>query len=159
MTALPYHHLALTMQNRPQAPVFPQDTTLQPLSENTARTTHDLLVRAYAHGGGSVADFNTWYTGLINDEEFDPLLAIIVLDANQQVIAFIQCWNSAFIKDLVVDEKRRYQGLGEALLHYVLGIFFTRNQKTVRLKVEKNNPSGAEKLYKRLGFQALSEAQ
>lgn len=126
--------------------------SIVPFASEYARATHDLLVRAYAGGGSSVAGFDNWYNGLIADSEYDPELAVLVLDQSHRPVAFVQCWNSAFIKDLVVDPGRRREGLGEALLIHVLRLFFHRSQATVGLKVERNNPSGAEKLYRRIGF-------
>nr|WP_273785702.1 hypothetical protein [Brucella intermedia] len=47
----------------------------------------------------------------------------------------------------------------EALLVHVLRLLFHRGQTTVSLKVERNNPSGAEKLYRRLGFSEVPAAK
>lgn len=152
MNGLPYLHLKLTMHAEPRQPAWPADISVVTFASEYARATHDLLVRAYAGGGGSVAGFDNWYNGLIADSEYDPELAVLVLDQSHRPVAFVQCWNGAFVKDLVVDPGRRREGLGEALLIHVLRLFFHRSQTTVRLKVERNNPSGAEKLYRRIGF-------
>jgi len=159
MNGLPYLHLELTMHEEPCQPAWPANVSIVGFSHEYARATHDLLVRAYAGGGGSVAGFDNWYNGLITDSEYDPELAVLVLDQSHRSVAFVQCWNSAFIKDLVVDPGRRREGLGEALLVHVLRLFFRRSQTTVSLKVERNNPSGAEKLYRRLGFSEVPVAK
>jgi ribosomal protein S18 acetylase RimI-like enzyme len=158
MNDLPYLHLALSMQKEPPKPVWPSDVTLGRFSDELAQRAHALLVSSYANGGGSVADFEAWHRGLITDNEYDPELVVPVLDRSDQVIAFVQCWNSAFIKDLVVDPDRRREGLGEALLLHALGLFFHRGQHRVSLKVERNNPSGAERLYRRIGFEEVLSA-
>lgn len=156
MNGLPYLHLELTMQEEPRQPAWPADVSVVTFSDEYARAAHDLLLRGYASGGGSVTDFDSWYNGLIADSEFDPELAVLVLDQVSRPVAFVQCWNSAFVKDLVVDQSRRREGLGEALLLCVLRLFFQRKQTTISLKVEQNNPSGAEKLYRRIGFSEVS---
>ncbi|WP_244629944.1 GNAT family N-acetyltransferase [Brucella intermedia] len=158
MNGLSYLHLELTMHEEPRQPAWPADVSIAAFSHEYARATHDLLVRAYANGGGSVAGFDNWYNGLITDNEYDPELAVLVYQAHRSV-AFVQCWNSAFIRDLVVDPGRRREGLGEALLVHVLRLFCHRGQTTVSLKVERDNPSGAEKLYRRLGFSEVPAAK
>ncbi|WP_244923287.1 GNAT family N-acetyltransferase [Ochrobactrum quorumnocens] len=158
MINLPYLHLALTMQEEPRKPVWPTDVAIGAFFEEYAQRTHALLVNSYMNGGGSVADFETWHRGLISDSEYDPDFVVPVLDRSDRVIAFVQCWNSAFIKDLVVDPDRRREGIGEALLLHVLGLFFHRGQHKVSLKVEPNNPSGAERLYRRIGFDDVLSA-
>lgn len=153
MNDLPYLQLAVTMLDEPHEPVWPRDTMIGRFSEETARRAHALLVTSYANGGGSVEDFDSWYCGLIADSEYDRDLTIPVLDRSGRIVAFAQCWNSGFVKDLVVDPDRRREGLGEALLLHILRLFFYRGQHTVCLKVELNNPSGAERLYRRIGFE------
>ncbi len=149
---LPYLHLELTMHEEPCQPAWPADVSIAAFSHEYARATHDLLVRAYA-------GFDNWYNGLITDNEYDPELAVLVLDQAHRSVAFVQCWNSAFIKDLVVDPGRRREGLGEALLVHVLRLLFHRGQTKVSLKVERNNPSGAERIYRRLGFSEVPAAK
>lgn len=141
------------MLNEPPKPVWPSGVRLSAFSEELAHPAHALLVRSYANGGGSVTAFEVWRGALIADAEYDQDLVISVLDRSGLIIAFVLCWNSAFIKDLVVDPDRRRKGLGEALLLHVLGIFFLRGQNTVSLKVELNNPFGAERLYRQMGFE------
>lgn len=80
MNGLSYLHLELTMHEEPRQPAWPADVSIAAFSHEYARATHDLLVRAYANGGGSVAGFDNWYNGLITDNEYDPELAVLVLD-------------------------------------------------------------------------------
>lgn len=153
MINLPYLHLALMMQEEPRQHVWPTDVAIGAFSEEYAPRAHALLVSSYANGGGFVADFDAWHRGLIEDSEYDPDLVVPVLGPSDRIIAFVQCWNSGYIKDLVVDPDRRREGLGEALLLHVLRLFYHRGQHMVSLKVERNNPSGAERLYRRIGFE------
>ena len=76
---------------------------------------HALLEHGYRNGGGSVAPFETWLPGLLADSEFDPETCFLVTAGDELAAASI-CWTSGFVKDLVVHESWRRQGLGESIL-------------------------------------------
>ena len=116
---------------------------------------HALLVESYEVVGNTVPSKDVWWQTLSGDEEYDASLIFPVTDNQGQVIAFAQCWSSAFIKDIVVHPAWRKQGIGEALLLHCFNIFKTRGAEKAELKVEKNNPFGAERLYRRLGMTEL----
>ena len=129
----------------------PQGVALATLDKVSPLALHALLVSAYAHGGGSVADFDTWWTRLIEDGEFDPVLVFIAVDQSNNPVALCQCWSSGFIKDLVTAPTHRGQGLGEALLRTAFAAFKARGIAQVDLKVETQN-ANAQRLYARVGM-------
>jgi ribosomal protein S18 acetylase RimI-like enzyme len=149
MTA--FHLLRKQLREPLQAPVWPSGIRLQPLSAIRPRAIHDLLVAAYADGGGTVAAFEPWWTGLVEDSEFDPDLVFIAADAEGQLVALAQCWTGAFIKDLVVAPSHRGRGFGEALLRTVFSAFKERGASHVDLKVLTDN-AVARRLYARVGM-------
>lgn len=156
MTEPSYFHLCKTMFGQPSASIWPVPVTIEPFNPALAPFAHALLRAAYAQGGGRVTEFSHWYDNLITDAEYDAQLVFCVMDSSRHMIAFAQCWSSGFIKDLAVCRTLRRQGLGEALLLHVLGVFYSRQQHRICLKVERDNPSGAVQLYRRLGFEAIS---
>jgi ribosomal protein S18 acetylase RimI-like enzyme len=109
-------------------------------------------VLAYSRGGGTVADFDTWWTGLLTDIEFDEDLCVVAKDETGRIVGFTQCWTSAFIKDVVVHPEARRQGLAEAMMNHAFGLFRALGVEAVDLKVEVDNPSGAIRLYERMGM-------
>lgn len=113
---------------------------------------HGLLTLGYSLGGGRIAPLEDWKTALLADSDFDPALVFIVSDAQGVIAAVCQCWASAFIKDLVVHPCARRQGLGEALLRHTFIEFIARSASVVDLKVEIDNPTGARRLYERVGM-------
>ncbi|WP_236846471.1 MULTISPECIES: GNAT family N-acetyltransferase [unclassified Bosea (in: a-proteobacteria)] len=117
---------------------------------------HDLLTLGYSLGGGRVATFEEWKAALLGDSDFDPALVFVVSDAQGAIVAVCQCWASAFVKDLVVHPSARRQGLGEALLHHVFAAFTARGADIVDLKVEIDNPTGARRLYERVGMKEVA---
>jgi mycothiol synthase len=56
------------------------------------------------------------------------------------------------LKDIVVRERERGHGLGSALIRQGFAEFARRGVRRVGLKVDARNPTGAPRLYERLGF-------
>lgn len=135
------------------APAWPEGFHLVPFEDQHALAAHALLVEAYSIGGGGVPKrFVEWWTAVSTDEEFDPALCLVVLDAEGQMAGFALCWTSSFVKDIAVAPNHRRKGVGEALLLGAFAALRARGHDQVGLKVETDNPSGAQRLYERLGF-------
>ena len=62
-----------------------------------------------------------------------------------------------WIRTLGVRPPWRKRGLGEALLHHSFGEYYRRGMKTIGLGVNANNPSGAPRLYQKVGMHPASE--
>jgi ribosomal protein S18 acetylase RimI-like enzyme len=122
-----------------------------------AAAVHRLLRAAYRNGGGEIADFAVWWAQLRSDEEYHPELVFVAVDRGGQVAGVAQCWTSAFVKDLAVDQAWRRRGLATALLLHAFEVFWGRGADAVDLKVEADNPSGAERLYRRLGMDPVND--
>ena len=138
-----------------QAPAWPAGYRLAPFEIADLPALHDLLAVGYSCGRGSVPPFGDWQAALLADSAFDPALVFVVRDARDAVAAICLCWRSAFIKDLVVHPSARRLGLGEALLQQAFLTFVARGADTVDLKVEIDNPTGARRLYERVGMREV----
>ena len=136
-----------------QDPTWPAQIRARSVRPDDARSLHRLLEHAYRRGGGSVAPFETWLPRLTGDDEFDPALCFLAGSGSELAGAAV-CWTSGFVKDLVVHESWRGQGLGEALLRHVLATFAVRGAPAVELKVEATN-SNAVRLYERVGMRVV----
>ncbi len=135
------------------APVFPIGVRLVPFEDQHALAAHALLAEAYAQGGGGVPSrFVDWWTTVSTDEEFDPGLCFVALDTDGTMAGFALCWTSSFVKDIAVAPGHRRKGIAEALLLAAFAALKARGNEQVGLKVEIDNPSGAQRLYERLGF-------
>ena len=135
------------------SPVWPTGICLVPFQEQHALAAHALLAEAYSIGGGGVPSrFVEWWTNVSSDEEFDPALCFVALDDTGAMAGFALCWTSSFVKDIAVAPAHRRKGLGEALLLAAFTALRARGHDQVGLKVEDDNPSGAQRLYERLGF-------
>ncbi len=156
MNSPPYTHLRKDFQEDIVAPAWPVGTHPALFdADQHAIKAHDLLAAAYSLGGGYVGSFETWWPTLRDDPEYNPAVFFLALDQTERVIGLAQCWTSAFLKDLAVSEPWRRKGLGKALLLQAFGYFERQGNRHFDLKVEKDNPSGAERLYRRLGMRPV----
>jgi ribosomal protein S18 acetylase RimI-like enzyme len=144
-----------TLENDPPTPAWPNGIGVRSFRPEDAPAVHALLEHAYRGGGGSVDPFETWLPAMTSDAEFDPELWFLAEAEGGSLAGAALCWTSAFLKDLVVHESWRGRGLGAALVYHVLGEFRRREAAAVELKVESDNPSGAQRLYERLGFEVV----
>jgi ribosomal protein S18 acetylase RimI-like enzyme len=133
--------------------IWPAQVSLRSFNVEDAESLHRLLEHGYRRGGGSVERFETWLPEVTGDEEFDPDLCFLV-DSGGELAGAALCWTSAFVKDIVVHESWRGQGLGEALLRHVFATFAARGAPAVELKVESTN-ANAIRLYERVGMRVI----
>ena len=141
-----------------ERPKWPRGVRIIPFEPmRHAAEVHRLLTSAYRNGGGEIADFANWWAQLRSDDEYNPDLVFVAVDRGGRVVGVAQCWTSAFVKDLAVDPAWRRCGLATALLTHAFGVFWARGADSVDLKVEPDNPSGAERLYRRLGMDPVTD--
>jgi ribosomal protein S18 acetylase RimI-like enzyme len=130
---------------------WPAAVTLAPFGAALAPKAHALLVLAYARGGGAVPEaFDSWWAATRHDPEFDAGLCFCAVDGTE-LVGFALCWNSAFVKDLVVHPHYRGLGIGEGLLRTAFSAFKQRGFEEIALKVQPDNMR-ARRLYARVGF-------
>lgn len=158
MTPIPYVHLRKELRDERKRPVWPSGIRPAPFeADRHVRQAHDLLTQAYRLGGGRIGSLEAWWSSLRDDPEYDPSVFFLAVDENDQVVGLAQCWTSAFLKDLAVSKAWRRKGIGEALMLHVFAAFQSRGATHLDLKVEVGNPAGAERLYRRLGMQPVTE--
>jgi mycothiol synthase len=144
--------MQIALAGRIPEPRFPDGIRLRPFEpDRDARDVHATLVEAFAGSDERVAPFEEWLPWVTGDPSYDPAL-VFVADAAGTVAGMAQCWTEGFVKDLAVRPAFRGRGLGEALLHAVFTEFAHRGVGEVRLKVDAGNPTGAVRLYRRVGM-------
>ncbi len=144
-------HLTRSLALPIPQPVMPAGLTLTCWHETGAHPTHALLELAYRDGGGSVDPFEEWLEWFTTDPEFDPDSCFLAWRGGELLGAAL-CWNSAFVKDLCVVPQFRRRGLAFGLLAVVLAHFRSRGASAVELRSHSDNPSGANELYRKMGF-------
>jgi mycothiol synthase len=138
-------------------PRLPDGLTVRTFGADDARAVHDLLDEAYRAWDPlwvpmAYTDWVRWMTG---DPEFHP--SVWWLAEREGALAGCALhWTSGWLKDLAVRDSERGRGLGAALVGLGLAEFARRGLERVGLKVDAGNPTGAVRLYEKLGFVTAS---
>jgi ribosomal protein S18 acetylase RimI-like enzyme len=138
-------------------PSWPSGATVRGYADADAETVHALLDAAYAGWDESYVarPHDDWLQFMTDHDDFDPDLWLLV-ERDGELVACALNWNATarggWVKDLVVRESERGQGLGQALLHHTFLEYRRRGAERVGLKVDADNPTGAPRLYERVGF-------
>jgi mycothiol synthase len=137
------------------APAWPRGIAVATYEPGDAESLHRLLDDVYlAWDAGYVPlaheDWERWLTA---DDEFDPKVWWLAR-SNGQLVGCALHWRTGWLKDLVVRADYRGRGLGTALLRHGFAEFARRGVDRMGLKVDAANPTGAARLYERLGFVA-----
>jgi len=145
--------LSLADQAALEHRVFPSGVVLRAFTPaHHAVKARALLNESYASGGGDVQAFEDWWPALQADAEYDQELCFIVEDERTNLlVAFAQCWTSAFVKDIAVAPSYRNQGVARGLLKAIADCFAARGYEHLDLKVKAYNAPAIE-LYRSLGF-------
>lgn len=157
------HHwrMEINLTEAPPAPVFPAAIELRPfVKEEHARAVWEADNEAFRdHWGSHEIAFEEWQHKKFDKEGFDPTLWMIAWDGDQ-IAGFSQNRYRAgigWIGTLGVRRPWRKLGLGQALLTHSFGEFYKRGMTTIGLGVDASNPTGATRLYRRVGMGVASE--
>ena len=159
---LRYHwRMEIVLDGPPAAPKFPEGIELRPFIKGE----HDVAVwqaqnEAWRdHWGSHDVTLEEWKRSRFEDPEFDPTLWQIAWDGNEVAGFSLNRYRMGigWIRTLGVRRPWRRRGLGEALLLQSFGEFFKRGTKTIGLGVDAQNPTGATRLYQKVGMHAASE--
>lgn len=130
---------------------WPAGISARTWEEGDAAPVHALLVAAFAGSREPVAPYEEWRDWFTGDPSFEPATCFLAF-ADATLAGVALCWREGFVKDLAVMPGWRRRGLGEALLRHVFRVFAARGAGEVSLKVDAANPTGAIRIYERLGM-------
>jgi ribosomal protein S18 acetylase RimI-like enzyme len=141
----------LTAEEEPAQ--WPSGISVRTFSTADGEAVHALLDEAYGGWDRTYVpvahdDWLRWMTG---DAEFDPT-AWWLAERDGGLAGCALWWASGWLKDVAVRERERGRGLGAALIRHGFAEFARRGVRRVGLKVDAANPTGAPRLYERLGF-------
>jgi ribosomal protein S18 acetylase RimI-like enzyme len=134
-------------------PRLPEGMTLRTFEPGDGRAVHDLLDEAYLAWDRSYVPMahDAWTAWMTGDSEFDATVWWLA-ERNGTLVGCALHWSSGWLKDIAVRESERGHGLGAALVQQGLAEFTRRGVHRVGLKVDADNPTGAVRLYVRMGF-------
>lgn len=157
-----YHwRMQIVLGAPPSNPTLPEGVELRPFLKGK----HDVVVwqaqnEAFRdHPGSHEWTLEDWRRERFDDPEFDPTLWAVAWDGDQVAGFSINRYRMGigWIRTLGVRRPWRRRGLGEALLLHSFGEYYRRGMPTIGLGVNAQNPTGATRLYQRVGMYPASE--
>jgi ribosomal protein S18 acetylase RimI-like enzyme len=154
-----FFELVMDLDRPPAAPSPPAGVRIAPFELSDARTFHDTIVDAFrGEWGFAPMSFEEWRRRRV--DEADTSLYFLAWDGAEAAGA-IRCVTPSstdgFVGALGVREAWRRRGLGEALLLHAFAEMQRRGLAVVRLGVDSENPTGATRLYERVGMAIATE--
>ena len=159
---LRYHwRMEIVLEAAPPEPKFPENIELRPFIKGE----HDVDVWQAQnesfrdHWGSHDQTLEEWQHSRFGDPAFDPSLWAIAWEGEQVAGFSLNRYRMGigWIRTLGVRRPWRKRGLGEALLLHSFGEFYKRGTKTIGLGVDAQNPTGATRLYQKVGMYPASE--
>ena len=145
----------LDLETEPPEPRFPPEVGVRTYDLADARRVHALLKRAFAANNERVEPFDEWLHFMTGDDWFDARFWHLA-ESGDELVGCVLTWaphpSGGWVKDLAVHPDHRRRGLGEALLHHAARAYRAAGMSGVGLKVDDDNPTGAPRLYERLGY-------
>jgi mycothiol synthase len=156
-----YWRMEINLTAPPASAKFPHGIELRPFVKD--EHAHAVLAAQNEsfrdHWGSHDNTFEEWEYRKFTRQDFDPSLWMIAWDGDQ-IAGFSQNrfrMGIGWIGTLGVRRPWRKHGLGEALLLHSFGEFYRRGTTTIGLGVDAQNPTGATRLYQKVGMHAASE--
>lgn len=161
-----FYEMGLTLQEAPPVMPLPEGFTIDTLDyptelEEMVTAYDDMWQDHYGYVPRPVSDIVADWTRFIeSDPDFDPTMWYIARhDATGEIAGLVMCQFKSVTKAdegyiMLVGVRRAYrkQGLAQAMLMHAFADYWRRDQKTVSLSVDASSPTGATKLYERVGM-------
>lgn len=157
-----YHwRMEIVLNGPPKEPKLPDGMKFRPFIKGE----HDVAVwqaqnEAFRdHPGSHESTLEEWQRVRFDDPEFDPTLWAIAWDGDEVAGFSLNRYRMGigWIRTIGVRRPWRKRGLGEALLLHSFGEYYRRGKQTIGLGVNAHNPTGATRLYQKVGMYAASE--
>jgi len=153
-----FYEMRMELNGPPPAPEWPEGIRPAAFRPEDARVFFDAIDEAFANEWGFRSlPFDEWRR--VRVDESDTSLYFIAWDGDE-VAGFARCEErgaDGFVGMLGVRPSWRKRGIGEALLRHAFGQFHARGKRAAALGVDASNPSGATRLYERVGMHVASE--
>lgn len=154
-----YLRMEMTLREPPPAPEWPAGVIARPfVAGQDERAVYDVMQAAFAGAYDDDISFEEWRREVFAPERMDPALWTLATDGEALVGAIISRTDTdddgqmGWLEDVGVHPAWRQRGLGLAMLHHSLGVFYQRGIRRCGLSVDAHNASGAVRLYERIGM-------
>ena len=158
-----FYRMRIELDERPPQPQWPEGFEVSAFDPAEAREFHDALEDGIAEEWGHTEEpFEAFAKRRLEEKRFDPSLWTTVRAEGEITAVLLADWKrngeAGWVGSVTVRKPWRRRGLGEALLLRSFGQFYERGERVVQLGVDAENPSGATRLYERVGMSVSFEA-
>ena len=149
--------MEIQLDEPPREVLPPAGVTLRGYTDADAEAVRVLLDDAYAAWDETYVPLthDDWLAFMTNHDSFDHGCWFLAADVHDDLAGVCLTWKEGWIKDLAVAPAARGRGLGESLLRHAFARLHERGVRRVGLKVDSRNPTGAVRLYERVGMHTV----
>jgi len=156
--------MRIDLDGPPPVPTWPEGIQVVGLVPGRdERVFYDATEEAFAdHWNWTQRSFEDWVAHKVTDEpDFDGSLWFRAVDGDQVAGAVIarpravEEQDAAWVSDLTVRRPWRGRGIGTALLLHEFGVLYERGARAIMLAVDAESPTGATRLYERVGMRVV----
>lgn len=148
--------LEIAFDQPPHEKPAPDGIAIRTYTDPDADRVRELLDGAYLAWDETYAPLahDDWLAFMTHNDSFVPECWFLA-EEGDEVAGVCLTWKEGWIKDLAVANGARGRGLGESLLRHAFARLYERGVRRVGLKVDARNPTGAVRLYERVGMQVV----
>ena len=153
--------MAIEFEGEPDPPAWPAGISVDTFEPGQERAVYDAFRETWLDTWAPEEEpYDEWVHWTVEREGFDPALWFIARDGDQ-IAGFSLCRPSetrpdtGFVNLLGVRRPWRRRGLGEALLRHSFVQLYGRGFPRVALGVDAGSPTGATRLYERVGMEVV----
>lgn len=153
-----FFRMVIELAGEPGAPTWPDGFEVAPLEPGEERELYEVFEDAFVdHWGHTPRTFEEWS----KTHELEPGLSFLVRAGGRPAAgAFCkrELFGMGWVDVLGTRREYRRHGLGEALLRHSFRELYARGARLVGLGVDAESPTGATRLYERVGMRVASAA-
>jgi len=156
--------MRIDLDGPPPAPLWPEGIAVAGFEQGSdERAYYDCIEEAFEdHWHHFTRSLDDWVAHKISEErDYDGSLWFRAMDGDRVAGAVIarpramEEKEAAWVSDLAVRRPWRGRGIGEALLLHEFGVLYGRGARAIMLAVDADSPTGATRLYERVGMRVV----
>ena len=151
-----FFRMTIDLDEPPPEPDWPEGIEIRTFrAGEDDRATFEAVEEAFQdHWGRIRREYETWRKRRIEQPDFDPSLWHLAIDGGR-IVGFSLCdvhGDENWVSTVGVLRRWRQRGLGIALMRHSFREFQRRGRRTIVLTVDAESPTGATRLYERVGM-------